>query len=244
MRACSRSAATSASKRPFWYWSRYNSAATSNANGRAFTSRMRRSSGDTHRARNRRGCETTGGASAERVLPSGIRPLSMLLVAIADAVERLDVIERVIHGAELLADALDVTIDRPVIDVDVLAVRRVDELVAALYHARSRRERLYQKKFGDRELDILGMPGALVLGLVQGGFAAHPPPAGRGAGAFSPARLVAAQQCPDTLDQQALGERLGDVIVRAETQAHQLVDLLVLGGEEDDRHRAALTQLL
>ena len=56
--------------------------------------------------------------------------------------------------------------------------------------------------------------------------------------------LVAAQQGADALDQQALAERLGDVVVGAEAQAHQLVHLLVLGGEEDHRHRAALAQPL
>ena len=35
----------------------------------------------------------------------------------------------------------------------------------------------------------------------------------------------------------AHGERLGDVVVRAELEAEHLVDLLGLGGEHDDRHR-------
>ena len=135
-------------------------------------------------------------------------------------------------------------IDGAVIDVDVLAIGRVDELVAALYHAGPRRQRLYQQKLGDRELDVLAMPGALVLGLIQRQLAAHHHAAGRGAGAFRAAGLVAPQQGADALDQQALGERLGDVVVGAEAQAHQLVHLLVLRGEEDHRHRAALTQLL
>ena len=40
------------------------------------------------------------------------------------------------------------------------------------------------------------------------------------------------------------GEGLGDVIVRAEAEAHQLVHLLVLGGEEHHRHGGALPQPL
>ena len=88
------------------------------------------------------------------------------------------------------------------------------------------------------------LPGALVLGLVQRQVAAHHHAAGRGAGAFRAAGLVAAQQGADALDQQALGERLGDVVVGAEAQAHQFVHLLVLGGEEDHRHGAALAQPL
>ena len=53
-------------------------------------------------------------------------------------------------------------------------------------------------------------------------------PAGRGARALGAAGLVAAQQGADALQQQALAERLGDVVVGAEAQAHQLVDFLVL----------------
>ena len=71
IRACSRKADTSASSRPFWYWSRYSNAATSRTSGSALTSRMRRSSGDTQRERNRFGCEAVGGASAVRVAAVG-----------------------------------------------------------------------------------------------------------------------------------------------------------------------------
>ena len=56
--------------------------------------------------------------------------------------------------------------------------------------------------------------------------------------------LIAPQQRADALDQQALAERLGDVVVGAEPQAHQLVYLLILRGEEDHRHGAALPQPL
>ena len=40
----------------------------------------------------------------------------------------------------------------------------------------------------------------------------------------------------DALNHEALGERFGDVVVGAHLEAEQLVDLLVLGGEEDHRH--------
>src|SRR5262252_9458216 len=139
---------------------------------------MRRSSGDTQRVRNRFCCGAAGGASATRVAPSGMVNRSVLLVAVADAVEGLDMVERIVHSAELLADALDVTVYRPVIDIDVLAVSCVDELVPALYHTGPRRERLHQEKFRDRELDILAVPGALVFGLVQRQLAAYHDPTG------------------------------------------------------------------
>src|SRR5256885_198382 len=45
------------------------------------------------------------------------RESSVLLVAIADAVQRLDVVETVIRRPELLADALYVAVDRAVVHI-------------------------------------------------------------------------------------------------------------------------------
>ena len=44
------------------------------------------------------------------------------------------------------------------------------------------------------------------------------------------------------LDQQALRERLSDEIVGAHLEPEQLVDLLILGGEENHRHIGLLPQ--
>ena len=52
----------------------------------------------------------------------------------------------------------------------------------------------------------------------------------------------AAQHRFDALDQKPLRERFADEIVGAHLQAEQLVDLLVLGGEEDHRHVGLLAQ--
>ena len=149
-----------------------------------------------------------------------------------------------VADAELLADALDVAVDGAVVDVDVLAVRRVDQLVAAFHHAGTRGQRLDQQELRDRQLDVVALPRALVLGLVQHQVAARHHPAGRGARPLCLAGLVAPQQRSDPLQQQALAERLGDIVVGAQAQAHQLIDLLVLRGQEDDRHGAALAQPL
>ena len=54
--------------------------------------------------------------------------------------------------AELLAHALDMAVDGAVVDIDVLAIRRVDQLVAAFDHARPRGQRLDQQELGDRQL--------------------------------------------------------------------------------------------
>ena len=54
------------------------------------------------------------------------------------------------------------------------------------------------------------------------------------------AGVGAAQHGADAFEQQALGERLPDEIVGAHAQAQHLVDLLVLGGEEDHRELVRL----
>ena len=60
---------------------------------------------------------------------------------------------------------------------------------------------------------------------------------GLGAGHRRDARLAfgAAQHGAHPFQQQALGEGLADIIVGTGIQAHQLVDLFVLAGEEDHR---------
>ena len=55
-------------------------------------------------------------------------------------------------------------------------------------------------------------------------------------------RIGAAQDRLDALDEQALRERFADEIVGAHLEAEQLVDLLVLGGEEDHRQIGFLAQ--
>ena len=62
------------------------------------------------------------------------------------------------------------------------------------------------------------------------------------AGRLVALQLLAPQQGADALDQQALRERLGDVVVGAHAQAEHLVDLVVLGGQEDHGQLALLAQ--
>ena len=56
------------------------------------------------------------------------------------------------------------------------------------------------------------------------------------------AHLLAPQQRPDALDQQALAERLLDIVVRAHAEAQHLVHLVVLRRQEDHRHARGLAQ--
>jgi hypothetical protein len=55
-------------------------------------------------------------------------------------------------------------------------------------------------------------------------------------------RHAAAQHRLHALDQEALREWFADEVVGAHLEAEQLVDLLVLGGEEDHRHVGLLAQ--
>ena len=56
------------------------------------------------------------------------------------------------------------------------------------------------------------------------------------------AHLGSAQRRLDAAGELAQRERLGDVVVGAQLQPHHLVDLLGLGRQHDDRHRAAAAQ--
>src|SRR3546814_13317811 len=64
-----------------------------------------------------------------------------------------------IDGAEFTAQALDVAVDRAVVDVDVLAVGRIHQLVAALHHARAQRHGFEDQEFGDGQRHRLAVPG-------------------------------------------------------------------------------------
>jgi hypothetical protein len=55
-------------------------------------------------------------------------------------------------------------------------------------------------------------------------------------------RRRTAQDSFDALHQETLRERFADEIVGAHLEAEQLVDLFVLGGEEDHRHVGLLAQ--
>src|ERR1700674_3947800 len=169
---------------------------------------------------------------------------SALLEAVADTIERFDHLEVVVHRLELLAQALDVAVDGAVVDVDLVVVGRVHERVPALHHAWPRRQRLQDEELGHRQRHRVALPGAGVAFWVHAQIAAlkrlrridllrrSTTVLGRGA----------PQHRLDALDQEALRERLADEIVGAHFQAEQLVDLLVLGGEEDHRQVGLLAQ--
>src|SRR5579862_406626 len=78
---------------------------------------------------------------------------SPFLVPVADTVERLDLREIRIDGFQLLAQPLDVAVDGPVIDEDVLAVGCIHQLVTILHMSRACCERFEDEELGHRQLD-------------------------------------------------------------------------------------------
>src|SRR5580704_15977927 len=119
--------------------------------GSALTSRMRRSNGETQRLRGAiraRRSSAVAVADDGRLNPGDWSP-SAFLVAVADAIQRFDLVEAVVDRAEFFADALHVAVDGAVIDINVLAIGGVDKLVTAFHHAGARRQRLDQQELGD-----------------------------------------------------------------------------------------------
>src|SRR6478672_9180666 len=168
---------------------------------------------------------------------------SAFLEAVTDAIERLDHVEIVVGRLELLAQPLDVAVDGPVIDIDLIVIGGVHQSVAALHHAGPARERLQDEEFGDRERHRFVLPSAGVALRVHAQQAALQHLAGVGflyGGRVL--RSAAAEHRLDPFDEKPLREWLLDEVVRAHLQAEQLVDLLVLGCQEDHRHVGLLAQ--
>src|SRR5215472_2315955 len=165
------------------------------------------------------------------------------LETVADAIERLDHIEIVVALLEFLAQSLDVAVDRAVVDIDLIVVGGVHQRVAALDHAGAGRERLQDQEFGHRQRHRLALPGAGVALRVHAQQAALEHLGGVGLLRLQLIlRHAPAQHRLDALDQQALRERFADEVVGTHLEAEQLVDLLVLGGEENHWHVRLLAQ--
>src|SRR4051812_17699982 len=90
------------------------------------------------------------------------RPLLTLhlLEPITDAIQRFDHVEVVVGPLKLLAQALDMTVDGAVIDVNLIVVGGIHQRIAALDHAGPARQRLQDQELGDGQRDRLVLPGA------------------------------------------------------------------------------------
>src|ERR1700761_7777427 len=99
--------------------------------------------------------------------------MSGFAISIADAVKRFDGVEIVSNNLELLAQALDVAVDRAIVDIDLIVIGCVHQTVAALHKARPLRERLQDKELGDRETNLLAIPGAFMTLRIERELAAN-----------------------------------------------------------------------
>src|SRR5690348_17199983 len=79
------------------------------------------------------GCSSIPAVIAARLTAWSRR--SDLLETIADAVERLDHVELGVNRLELLAEPLDVAVDGPVVDIDLVVIGRIHQRIAALHDA-------------------------------------------------------------------------------------------------------------
>src|SRR5690606_221784 len=92
--------------------------------------------------------------------------------AVTDAVKRLDHVEVLVDGLELLAQALDVAVDRAVVDIDLLVISRIHKRVPALDHAWPLGERMQDEELRHRQRDWVTLPSAGMTLLVHDELAA------------------------------------------------------------------------
>mmetsp|Transcript_15415 Transcript_15415/g.24215 ORF Transcript_15415/g.24215 Transcript_15415/m.24215 type:complete len:201 (+) Transcript_15415:244-846(+) len=136
-------------------------------------------------------------------------------------------------------------VDGAVIHIDLVVIGDIHQLVAALDETGALRQRLQQQEFRDGQRHVMALPADRVAQRVHLQMAAFDHLGFLGiADDLSVHRVLAAQQRADPLDQKALAERLLDIVIRPHAQAQHLVDLIVLGGQEDHRHRRLLPQPL
>src|SRR3984893_16178842 len=91
---------------------------------------------------------------------------ALFLETITYAVQRLDHIEFVVTGLEFLAQPLDVAVDGPIVDIDLIVIGRIHQGIAAFDYAGPAGQRLQNEKFGDGEGYRLVLPGAgVALGI-------------------------------------------------------------------------------
>src|SRR5580704_13777519 len=102
--------------------------------------------------------------------PSFYKPL--FLKPVTCAVQRINHVERVVHLLEFLADALDVTVDGTIIDINLIIVSGIHQGVAAFDHTGTHGERLHDEEFGDSERDRFVLSGAHVALRVDAELAA------------------------------------------------------------------------
>ena len=146
-------------------------------------------------------------------------------------------------GRELGADVADVAVDGAVGHLDVELIGRAHDLLAAEHGGRPARkarqdaelERGQAKRRAAEALRHAAAGSSRELRLAPVPLAALWP--------LRVARRDPAQDDVDPRHQLARAERLGHVVVAADLEPEHAVDLLVAGGQEQDRHVGGLADL-
>src|SRR4029079_14747899 len=132
-----------------------------------------------------------------------------------------------------------------VVDINIVIIGNIEQLIARFDDAWPLGERLKDQEFGYGQAYVAAVPDYLVPCRVHYETAALQP---RRLGLAAVRRSLAALEVLAPKDrthagnQQPLREGLGDIIVGTHREPQRLVELVVLGGEEDHRHRAEFTQ--
>mmetsp|Transcript_20415 Transcript_20415/g.37924 ORF Transcript_20415/g.37924 Transcript_20415/m.37924 type:complete len:208 (+) Transcript_20415:200-823(+) len=167
------------------------------------------------------------------------------IIAVADPIKGLDRREICISTAHLLAQSLDMTVDGPVIHIDLIIVGHIHQLVTAFDKSGALGQRLQQQEFGHGQGYILTFPTDRMAQRIHPQLPAlHHLGFWRSADLIRGDRLLPTQERADAFHQKTLGKRFLDVVVRPHTQAQNLVDLIIFRGEEDHRHLGFLAQAL
>src|SRR5205085_10078415 len=114
-----------------------------------------------------KGCSTSAEGDA------GAAAGSTVPVSIPNAIECFDLREIRIDVLEFLAQTLDVTVDRPVVDIDVLAIGRIHQLVAVFDVPRTVRQGFEDQKLGHGQLDMFTLPGTQMPCRIEDQLPAH-----------------------------------------------------------------------
>ena len=115
-------------------------------------------------------------------------------------------------------------------------------MVPAFHVAGALGERLEDEELGDRQPHLLAAPSAEMARRIEHQVAARYRLPVFVLAVQVLGQALAPQQDPDPLEQQALGEWLGNVIVGAHAQAQHLIHLVILGGQKDHGKARILTQ--
>src|SRR5499427_6529104 len=154
---------------------------------------------------------------------------ALRLVLVAEPVDRVHDLAIGQHGGDLPADLLDVAVDGAVGHHPLVAVHRVDELIPGVDAAGMLYQHLEELELHGGEVEVRCADRRAMPRLVELHAAAF-------GGALTTSR--AAQHRLYASDDLARTEGLADIVVGAQLQAEQAVDLLDAGRDHDDRQLA------